>query len=227
LKNRPGDTHARTIQSSPNRPISDLKVSAQRRSQTAAKRTSNLNAAPSRSFSQAAVTSNFLSICRDAIHDKTKVYVSDRAGQFYLTLDPVKRYLEEPIIDVSAQFFKDNFSRFSSLIKDGLCFRLSHRGSKAVIYARRHTKHRDPLDHVIEQWREQVAASTKQQEEQLLLAIKAISRQNETQTEAIEAISERIRQIMQGMARLAIGHRPFEVGMSENIYRAIDEAPPQ
>ena len=145
------------------------------------------NAAPSSCFSQAAITRNFLSICRDAFRDKAKVYVKDRAGEFYLTLDPIKRHLDDPIIDVSAQEFKDNFSRFSSLIKDGLCFRLSYRVSKVVIYARRHTRYSDPLDYVIEQWREKVAeaASTKQQEEKLRLAIMAMSRQGELQNEEV------------------------------------------
>jgi hypothetical protein len=177
------------------------------------------NAERSPSFTQAAVTSNFLAICRDAIRDKSRVYVTDRAGQRYLTLDPKERYLGDPIIDVSAQFFKDNFSRFSSLIKDGLSFRLSHRGSKPVIYARRHTQYRDPLDHVIEQWREQVAeaASIKKQEETLLAAIKAIGGDIELRN---EDLLQTIRQLKQGITRLAIGHRPFEEGLlPENNYR--------
>jgi len=200
------------------------------RSQTVVKRARSLptpRAEQSRSLTQAAATRNFLSICREAIRHEARVYVKDRAGQFYLTLDPKKRHLGDPIIEVRAQLFKDNFSRFSSLIKDGLCFRLSHRGSKAVIYARRHTGYSDPLDHLIEQWRERVAeaSSTKRQEEKLLLAIKALDIRGDGHS---EDVLRELRRLAHGIARLAIGYRPFEEGqLPENGYRMIDEGQPQ
>lgn len=176
-----------------------------------------------RSFSQAGVTSNFLAICREAIANNTRVFVKDRAGEFYLTLDPEKRYLTDPVIDVSAQDFKDHFSRFSSLIKDGLCFRLSVRGAKKRIYARRHTRYADPLDHVLDEWREQVAkaASVKQQEEKVLIAVKEAVQKGQLQSDEVLSAFQ---QLKKGIARLAIGHRPFDEGLlPESRYRMIDE----
>ncbi len=191
--------------------------------EAAVKRTRALSKPNAEFFTQVAATSNFLAICRNAIRDESRVYVKDRAGQPYLTLDPKKRHLGDPIIDVSATFFKENFSRFSSLIKDGLSFRLSGRGPKPVIYARRHTQYRDPLYHVIEQWREKVAeaASIKQHEEKLLAAINAIAGDNELRN---EDMLEALRKLKLGILRVAAGNLPFEEGpLRENGYRDATE----
>lgn len=79
----------------------------------------------------------------------------DRSGLTYLTLDGENQYPDGAIVDVSVQSFKDHFSRFSSLIKNGLRFRLARRGLPPV-YAHRHARYHDPLDAVVEKWRRQV-----------------------------------------------------------------------
>ncbi len=165
-------------------------------------------------LTRAAVTANFLAICREAIERDQRVYVQDRSGTSFLTLDPQRRHLREPIVDVSAQQFKDHIARFSSLIKDGLCFRLRLRRTNQFIYARRNTRYRDPLDSVIDEWREGVATAAQQLERKVLLAI-----ENDGATRDAQ-ILKALEELRRGIARLAIGHRPFEEGM-------IDPAPAQ
>jgi hypothetical protein len=161
-------------------------------------------------FTQADAKKNFLPVCRRAINDGSRAYVKDKANKPYLTLDPDRRHLSGPVLDLSAQFFKDNFARCSSLIKDGLCFRLTLRGSKNI-YARRHTKYTDACDIVIENWRNKVAddALAKKQEADLLAVIRNVERRSDTTHEELLAA---IAKLKLGIARLAIGHRPFEEG---------------
>jgi hypothetical protein len=192
-------------------------------SKTAAK-TARVSTKSNAVFSSTDAASDFFAICRNSIRDEARAYVRDRAGKLYLTLDPVERHLRGPVNDVSAQLFKDNFSHFSSLIKIGLCFRISPRGSNGLIYARKHTKYRHPLEHVIEQWHERLteADSTKQYEANLLQAIKAIDRRDVSNS---EEVLKAVQQLKRGIARLAIGHHPFDEGqLSENGYRVNDEA---
>ena len=164
-----------------------------------------------RHLTQSTVASNFLATCRETIKDQLRTYVKDKSGKYYLTLDPVARHLNGVILDVSAQQFKDNFSRFSSLIKCGLQVRLSLRGSEAFIYARRHLQYQDPLESIMKRWQEQAAeaASHKEQETRVLRAISGVGRQDESQT---KTILQDLKQLKLGVARLGIGHRPFDEG---------------
>lgn len=162
-------------------------------------------------LAQADAKRNFLTVCRSAIRDGNRAYVKDRADKPYLTLDPDRRHLSGPVLDLSAQFFKDNFARCSSLIKDGLCFRLTLRGGNQSIYARRHTRYTDACDAVIENWRSQVAgdALAQQQEADLMAVIRRVERRSDT---AHEEVLAAISKLKLGIARLVIGHRPFEEG---------------
>jgi hypothetical protein len=162
-------------------------------------------------LTQAAAKRDFLTICRRAIKNGERIYVKDKSGSTYLTIDPVDRHLLRPPVQVSAQFFKNNFSRCSSLIKDGLCFRLSLRGNKQTVFARRHTKYSDPCDIVIEKWLNQLEdnALATQQESNLMRVIDGVGRYSESHhAEILEAVGK----LKQGIARLSIGHRPFEEG---------------
>jgi hypothetical protein len=162
-------------------------------------------------LAQAAAKRNFLTVCRRAIQDGKRVYVADKAGKSYLTLDPDRRHLSGPVLDLSAQFFKDNFARCSSLVKDGLCFRLTLRGINQSIYARRHTKYTDACDAVIENWQSQVAgqALVQQQEAELMAVFRRFEHRSDTKHEEVLAAFSKL---TLGIARLAIGHRPFEEG---------------
>lgn len=155
---------------------------------------------------------DFLPICRRVLEEEEKAYVHDKAGRRYLTLDGVERNLPSPVVDVSAQFFKDNFSRMSSLVKDGLCFRLTLRRSNRPLYARRHTGYSDPVDAVIEAWRERVVASALAERErgEVLSALRELGRGQVSNQDALLAALDKL---TRGVARMAIGHKPFEEGL--------------
>ena len=95
----------------------------------------------------------FPEICREVASDgERRVYIDDRQGERLVTLDPVKRNLRGPVLEVPVQRFKTEFSRFCALVRIGVCFRLTRRGT-APVYARRHTGYRDPLDTIVDKWR--------------------------------------------------------------------------
>ena len=75
-----------------------------------------------------------------------------------MTVDPVKRFVEEPLIPIGVQTLKDNFSACAALIKRDFAFVVRSRGSTAHVYVRRHQRYQDPLDPVIDAWRQQVLA---------------------------------------------------------------------
>jgi hypothetical protein len=67
----------------------------------------------------------------------------------------------------------------------------------------------DPCDAVIESWRSQVAgdALARRQESDLIMAIRSVKDESDSgQEKLLEAIDK----LKLGIARLAIGHRPFE-----------------
>ncbi len=162
-------------------------------------------------LSQADAKRDFLTVCRGAIQNEERAYVKDKADKAYLTLDPELRHHSGPVLDIRAQFFKDNFSRCSSLVKDGLCFRLTLRGTNQCVYARRHTKYSDPCDTVIENWRSQVVnnALAQQQEANLIRKIAWFERQSDSGREDVLGA---IKELKFGIAHMAIGHRPFDEG---------------
>lgn len=102
-------------------------------------------------YTQAEAKGQLFELCRRVIEAGAKVYVKDKGGFNYLTLAPqIKADAGAPLVEVSAQRFKDNFSRFSYLIKDGFCFKLRLKGEERVVYARAHSSYRDPLSDVIQ-----------------------------------------------------------------------------
>jgi hypothetical protein len=101
---------------------------------------------------------NLPAIIRQAVKTEERVYVKDKAGRTFMTIDPVKRHVDEPLIPIGIQTLKDNFSACSALIKRGFAFVVRSRGSAAPVYVRRHLSYHDPLDPVIDAWRQQVLA---------------------------------------------------------------------
>ena len=193
-------------------------------------RTANELTKSQRFFSQAEAASKLFAICEKAIGTESRAYVQDKAGKYFLTLDPLdptKRDLDIPVIvDVSAPIFKSNFSHFSSLVKMGMCFRLRSRGWGGPIYARARTDYEHPLEAYIQRWQDQAIESelAKRNEQKLLKAIEALSPRGPAQSEVLEAIH----QLKQGIARLAIGHTPFQEGPARRTdFRVADEAPIQ
>jgi hypothetical protein len=161
-------------------------------------------------LAQADAKRDFLSVCRKAIQDSKRIYVEDRSGKRYLTLDPQKRHLTAPVLTLTAQFFKDNFSRCSSLIKDGLCFNLTIRGITEPIFARRHTKYIDPCDVIIENWQNKVAELAQPQEAELLEVLR--HRFEHRSGSGYEELLAAIDKLKRGIVRVAIGHHPFYEG---------------
>ena len=125
----------------------------------------------------------------------------------YLTLAPTDGNVIKPVVDVQAQLFRDHFSRFSSLIRDGLSFRLRMRASNEFVYARQHTGYQDPLMHVIEEWRTRVA------EEAMAREWTRLSKDLKRLESNADELQHELKSIMRRVARLAIGRGASEEAM--------------
>ena len=102
-------------------------------------------------FSQTDAKNQFLELCRQVIATREKLYVKDKSGFTFLTIAPTIRRDAIPLVEVSAQRFKDDFSRFCYLVKDGFSFRLRLKGTSEVAYVRGHSSYKDPLSDVVQQ----------------------------------------------------------------------------
>ena len=155
---------------------------------------------PTTCFTPAEARRDFLKICRKVISNKEKVYIKDKNGKRYMTLDATEHHLAFRPIPVTAQKFKDHFSRLSSLIKTGFCFQLSLRGSTDILYARQHTEYRDPLEDLLASWR-------RENEAKAAAAAADLLRERE-----FDENRELLLKIYKGVARIGIGHFPFREG---------------
>lgn len=106
-------------------------------------------------FSQVEAKRDFIRLCRLVATDHEKVYVKDKSGTVFLTLAPTPARCAKPILEVSVQSFRENFSRYCSLVKTGYAFRVSSKRG-AEVFARRHTSYVDPLEHVMAAWRRSI-----------------------------------------------------------------------
>jgi hypothetical protein len=171
-------------------------------------------------ISQTEAKNRFLVHCRHVIETGEFVCVQDQSDDAFLTL--TLRPVKGASVTVSAQFFKDNFSRCSSLIRDGIAFRLTLRGSKQVVYARRHTAYKDPVDFVIDQWRESIVEAAMADADESAITRLArefaahAQRQDVRSEEDRETTRNQYQKLIRGITRLAIGHMPFEEGMMPN-----------
>lgn len=171
---------------------------------------------PTTFISQTEAKNRFLTHCRHVIDTGEYVCVQDKSETAYLTL--TTRKVKDVFVTESAQFFKDNFARCSSLIRDGVAFRLTLRGSNSVVYARRHTSYIDPVDNVIEKWRESiveaaVANADESAIQQLSRDLAALAQDHRSRNEEDREVAlDRYKNMVRGIARMAIGHLPFENG---------------
>jgi hypothetical protein len=174
--------------------------------------------------SQTFAAASLFELCAEAVNDGEKrVYVRNSRNRSFLTLDPRPPYLQEPVVPVSMQFFKDNFARFSSVVKNGVCFKLTRRGGAEPIYARRHTRYRDPLDDVLDQWREKLIAMALREMRSEMKRMAGVISKHDGEIETLEANVERL---FKGVMRVAIGHRPFDEGqLSGSASDAPDSEP--
>ena len=168
-------------------------------------------------ITQTDAKNRFLAHCRHTIDTGEFVCVQDQSGDAFLTL--TLRPVKGAFVTVSAQFFKDNFSRCSSLIRDGVVFRLTLRGLKQVVYARRHTAYKDPVDSVIDKWRESIVEAAMADADESAIARLArefaafAQRQGVRSEEDRETTRNQYQALLRGITRMAIGHLPFEEGM--------------
>lgn len=164
--------------------------------------------------------SGFLGYCRQVLNEDRLFYIADADGIPFMALDFKERHLHGPLVDISAQFFKDNFSRCSSAIRDGVCFRLTLKSRNAGVIARRHTQYKDPLDDVLAQWQEKVVDAAMRNKGDSDDISKAIRKLEVAQNISKEELQTQIKALAKGIARLAIGHRPFDEGeMSPGVVK--------
>lgn len=100
-----------------------------------------------------------LAICREVATKRQRAYVREKSGERFMTIAPTEHHAIGPIVDVKAVDFRHNFSRFSSLVRLGFCFRLHQRDDDLVAYIRRHTSYDDPLKAVIDTHNEAIIGS--------------------------------------------------------------------
>lgn len=146
----------------------------------------------------------FVTYCRQVVEEERKVFVRDKAGSLALTLDFQERGAPAPTpITISAQKFKGNFARCTSLAKTGLVFRLTMAGTGKVVYARAHADYVDPLKEEVETW-----MKTLRKEGAENAARPFIDRLEDLE----EHLDRQISAVHQGMNRMAIGHHPQREG---------------
>jgi hypothetical protein len=156
-------------------------------------------------FSQAEAKTDLFKICRDVRNDERIACVKDKAGQRFMTLCPTSKSIRGPIVDVTVTRFKAEFSKFSTLVRLGLTFRVSMKTGE--VFVRKHTSYVDPLQDVLVSWQNQVINLALKESEAGDVR-RALHGLGTTQ----EVIGERVEKLIQGVARLSIGHRPFEEG---------------
>lgn len=157
---------------------------------------------------------DFFKICRDVVASSEKAYVKDKAGVLFMTLAPSARRAAEPVVDVTAQTFRDNFSRFCSLVKDGLSFKITTKSGDAL-YARRHTSYIDPLDAVIVRWRRAIVAVAL---EEVLTDLR-----HETAHDNADKLREKVLRNLSVVAERLIGARESEHGHQPDASAVADK----
>jgi hypothetical protein len=156
-------------------------------------------------FGQTEFKARLLEIGREAVGNGERVYVRDKRGKLFMTLDPRQDRKPEPIIPISIQRFRDDLAQFASLVRRGFMFNLTQRGSFKALVARRHSKYRDPLDGIVDEWTRMIAKKAAQEQ---------ANRDSEVKTAAMAAkasndrVIKWLEEISLDVARVAVGHQP-------------------
>lgn len=181
----------------------------------------------SRNVTQADARATFPALCREVLANGVRIYVKDRANILFLTIDPRERPYETPYVDISADESKTNFSRFCVLVKLNYHFCVTTRGSNMPVYVRRHTSYTDPVDNVVEKY---MAEALENAVETALAnrgdadVLKALRNLHLDQANGRETIEENLKLMMRGLARIAVGLKPFEEGaIRHGVSRVPDE----
>lgn len=145
----------------------------------------------------------FIPLCRKAA--ERKLYIRDRSNRLALVIDP-KEPKTQHSIAVNAQFFRNNYARCASLVKAGMIFKVSAKGTPAV-WVRLHGSYSDRLTELVDEWIDKIEED----------AAKAAVTRMVAKFEAIESVDpaqlyERMDKIVRGVERLSLGHLPFREG---------------
>ena len=179
--------------------------------------------APNQTHTQSHAKKHFTALCLESIekYDRARFFVQDKSGARYMTLDPKERHIDGPAIEISARYFKDNFSNFSNLIKTGMCFKLKLADTKKLIFARKHTSYIYPLEKIIIKWQDAVV------NHKFLDVIEDnFDNLNNSNDGKNNEIITDLKLIKRAIARMAIGHKPFEEGLIKGLPRVDDEEYP-
>ena len=109
-------------------------------------------------ITQTACKRDLLKIGREAVENGDRVYVKDKRQKLFMTLDPRQDQKHEIVLPLSIQFFRDNFSACTTLIRRGIVFNLTQKASPKQLIARRHTSFEDPLGDIMDRWINLIAA---------------------------------------------------------------------
>jgi hypothetical protein len=160
----------------------------------------------------------FFEICRDVWEKNKIVYVTDHTGEAYITI--TYKPVSVVTVDIHSSFFKTHFSRCSYLIRYAkFAFRILSRTGEKCIYVRRHNLYKDPLDSVIEQWREKFVDAAWRDSELAKLRHEFTDFVLQHKAERLEDQGEaqkRYKALVLGITRLSIGHYPFAEGQLPN-----------
>jgi hypothetical protein len=156
-------------------------------------------------YSQADAKSDLFKICR-AVRDEAKIVcVKDKAEHRFMTICPNDRRIEGPTVNVPVTRFKGEFSKFSILVRLGISFRVSMKNGD--VFIRKNTGYMDPLQDILVRWQDMVAAQAIEafESSELRREIRELKREQ-------GEISEDMRRVILGVARISIGHKPFAEG---------------
>lgn len=165
-------------------------------------------------FPQTVAKDYFITLCKHVAENKTKIFIKDKHGQYFMTISPRERHDDSPVLDISAQFFKTNFGPMVNIIKMGRQFRVKTRDSNRAVYVRRNTNYKDPLDHLNEQWIEMLTDTITQQVAEEFN--RAEHKATQSRVDEMAETVERIRKLTGHIARVAIGHRHDQEGQLPN-----------
>lgn len=157
----------------------------------------------------------FLTLCRAVSTTREKAMIRDSANRLAIVVDSAAK---KGAISLSAQAFKDEFSRCASLVKTGVVFKLTIRNHDPV-YVRRHTGYNDPLDQVTKKWIAQIEKAAVKKAQRGLVAEIVALQSNVAQlgkTDRLEVLegsledtNEKVDQAIRAIRRLDAGYAPM------------------
>lgn len=152
--------------------------------------------------SQTVCKRDLLRIGREAVENEERVYVKDKRQKLFMTLDPRQDQKHDIVLPLSIQFFRDNFSACTSLIRRGFVFNLTQKASPKQLIARRHTSFEDPLGDIMDRWINLIAVKAAADHENKMKVVLAAAMAAKGTNDRIQAA---LQEIAYDIALLASG----------------------